>query len=737
MAELPSFDPMSRPLARTWQVYGSGFVNTATNELGVAPDEHDPRHQAYLDAVPFAVAGWDTIPWHGRPDHENEIWMPYLEDFLTTRSKIMTVDDQKGRSVQTKASAAYSPIETPDTIRLLELMPASSGSSLQGTLHEVNLEFTWPEMDVSTPLTPHRRNNRQTNFAISLAHGKPVCYTALSYVWGSPKLDRTLTINGVDKKITSALYDILTHLRHEDRSVLLWVDQICIDQDNASDKEAQIQLMGKIYSRAWNTVIWLEMESDKGGFKTLEGMYEVLRYRRDSRLLPHEIEDILYPPAGEDRQALISLKKLLRQPWFQRTWVIQEACLSLKPYVMTGKTAMPWSDFSAWCNTIADVMSIDRDPDLGSSQQSSVGKLPLDSLQSAAQLYDICVGYDKYMPNQLITMLMKTRYAQVTNPLDKVYGILGLCKSRIKPDYSKSLLSLYHDVAVEVVQGRTSSDDCYQLLCCIDHEPTVGLPSWAVDWSRPRETTSLGVGALLKGYFDTGGRAVPSIRWHAHVNLSADNKTLHLSGKLFGKVQRLSNVFTSAKLSAESCPMQNTSLFEAVTFATSSYSGEEPHINLFTTLCATLVAGRDGYDPVRSPPSFLEIFSLLCDQTTGCQPSIPGQTYTPRQQKGHFTTANLKSRTAGREFQSLKRAYRAAMRNRRLCWSGNGYLGLVPRHTRVGDMLCVFRNCVVPFVVRECSGGQYEVGGECYVHDVMQGELVDDERVPAEMISLR
>lgn len=339
-------------------------------------------------------------------------------------------------------------------------------------------------------------------------------------------------------------------------------------------------------------------------------------------------------------------------------------------------------------------------------------------------------------------MLAATRYAQTTNPLDKVYGILGLCYHRVCPDYSKDIVALYYEVAANVVQDAISDENLtkdktlrepylYRLLYSVDHEPTDGLPSCAVDWTRPRETTSLGQGALGRGYFDAGGRA-PAAR---NIRLNADTHALKHPALLFSTVRHLSEIFRSADLSVDDCDTGNHSLRHAVNFATSQPANSRQGV--FLTLCNTLVAGKDGFDNIRYPEAFTEILSLLCDETIRSHALIPGQTYTPRQQKGRFTTVNLKTRSTGRAFQSLKRAYKAAVLHRRLCWSEDGHLGLVPRHTQVGDVLCVLPGSVVPFVVREMGGGDYMLVGECYVHDVMQGELFRDDSMSVVDLALR
>jgi hypothetical protein len=64
----------------------------------------------------------------------------------------------------------------------------------------------------------------------------------------------------------------------------------------------------------------------------------------------------------------------------------------------------------------------------------------------------------------------------------------------------------------------------------------------------------------------------------------------------------------------------------------------------------------------------------------------------------------------------------------------DGYVGLAARNLRVGDMIAVFNGCHMPFVVRSVgklehegkliAEGGLQVIGPCYVHGIMNGEII-------------
>ncbi|TKA83542.1 hypothetical protein B0A55_00489 [Friedmanniomyces simplex] len=191
----------------------------------------------------------------------------------------------------------------PHEIRVFELLPSPSDSDdVVGKLHAVSVGFKY-------------ERRRPTRHGVSLTEGLPVCYTALSYVWGTSCCNSTITIDGQAKHITDALLVALQHLRHPTISVMLWIDQICIDQEDMKDKESQIKLMGAIYQRAWNTVIWLGPEQDRGACRALHGMYEVMRYV-EGDLLEEQLQHFRYT-SPEQREEYDSLMALLKNPWFK------------------------------------------------------------------------------------------------------------------------------------------------------------------------------------------------------------------------------------------------------------------------------------------------------------------------------------------------------------------------------------------------------------------------------------
>ena len=82
-------------------------------------------------------------------------------------------------------------------------------------------------------------------------------------------------------------------------------------------------------------------------------------------------------------------------------------------------------------------------------------------------------------------------------------------------------------------------------------------------------------------------------------------------------------------------------------------------------------------------------------------------------------------------FVWLRHSGRVAL-DKRFCVTRQGFIGLVPEHAMSGDMICIFKRARVPFLLRQnaevgirgTSTQTYFLVGECYIHGMMDGEMM-------------
>ena len=96
---------------------------------------------------------------------------------------------------------------------------------------------------------------------IEVEDGESQSFEALSYVWGSDDKTDAIYIKGAPKRITTSLSSLLCRLRQPNQSRRLWVDGVCINQDNLEEKGRQIELMATIYSVASRVLVDLGEET--------------------------------------------------------------------------------------------------------------------------------------------------------------------------------------------------------------------------------------------------------------------------------------------------------------------------------------------------------------------------------------------------------------------------------------------------------------------------------------------
>lgn len=86
-------------------------------------------------------------------------------------------------------------------------------------------------------------------------------YETLSYAWGSPsEPSHDILVNGQRYLVRQNLYHVLSQFAISSRyasGVRLWVDAICINQDDGLERATQVKRMKQIYSTAMRTIVWL------------------------------------------------------------------------------------------------------------------------------------------------------------------------------------------------------------------------------------------------------------------------------------------------------------------------------------------------------------------------------------------------------------------------------------------------------------------------------------------------
>jgi hypothetical protein len=170
----------------------------------------------------------------------------------------------------------------------------------------IRLLRLYPDNALATPV-------RCELFHYSLEHAGDSAhpYDALSYVWGDPSNPKSIFVENrestsfEDLSVTRNLYSALLRLRHRFIERIIWIDAVCINQNDDREKEQQIQLMAKIYGHSTRVIVWLgESENNSDlGLRELQ-----IAGRKSNNSMANE----------ETQQAIWAL---IQRPWFRRIWV--------------------------------------------------------------------------------------------------------------------------------------------------------------------------------------------------------------------------------------------------------------------------------------------------------------------------------------------------------------------------------------------------------------------------------
>ncbi|KAI6875880.1 hypothetical protein KC323_g44 [Hortaea werneckii] len=182
-------------------------------------------------------------------------------------------------------------------------------------------------------------------------------YEAISYVWGKSTREREIYLNSVPFRITSSLHSALRAFRHTTEARRLWADAICINQEDLSERNEQVDTMGRIYSQAKRVLIWLGESSLPGAIALwmtgiLHEASKLPEMRRDTfrRFLNPGLVRICSVTDSNARGAMDAMSELWGSRWFYRLWVLQEASLGQQCLFHYGQYCASFEQVSSACD---------------------------------------------------------------------------------------------------------------------------------------------------------------------------------------------------------------------------------------------------------------------------------------------------------------------------------------------------------------------------------------------------
>lgn len=272
---------------------------------------------------------------------------------------------------------------------------------------------------------------------------KPAEYNTLSYTWGDPLKPRVMiTIDGHSLEVTencaAALYELRREAMANSKRQIIWIDAICINQDNLKERSHQVMLMREIYRNCHKLIIWLGSESD-GSADAVRTLKEVANAKEEGTLQQWQ-KHFIIEPNYFDRWT--HLAYFYSRPWFTRVWVVQE-------YVICARKSPSFQEINAlefYCGRdrisaqsihiagdAQDVLLVPAKRYLDNRQKDVVRTMSglllrgFESLSYFLALTHPDIHLSTYAdPSQFFNFVMVNLRRDSTNPRDRIYAHLYL-----------------------------------------------------------------------------------------------------------------------------------------------------------------------------------------------------------------------------------------------------------------------------------------------------------------------
>lgn len=574
-------------------------------------------------------------------------------------------------------------------------------------------------------------------------------YYTLSHCWGSQARNVPVRIGAHTLHVTFDLASGIQKLRSlasMDSEVhppvkYVWIDSICINQEDIQERSSQVRLMGTIYSQSIRTLVWLGPKSVSCSlaWRLIDHIFNVAVTQypletdlaKSPRRLYSSTEHAASGLPDWNSEAWLRLKQLLELQWFSRIWVVQEIVLSLRdPMIMLGEELYPWHRLG-WAASW-----------MRHNGYTRVGQVPVQLLNVDA----IGVIQRSSTRCSLEALLSITQVKfHATDQRDKIYSLLGLaaeCQDSskfpdsLRPDYSMDVAQVYTRVARFLLDQNRS---LAMLTCAHGTSGSISrqqrqydlqaLPSWVPDWSDFRVSYREIRKSL--SWIDVSDDGTTTCLGFSQQHCASARSQLTLSHSMSARKLRVDGMRADRVARVIPCNHDRQSnetfnqrfplLFTRILGAATSLLEHTDMVSWATRLVKVTTAdqhrlgGRLRDQSVPDGVAYLhnhvlqnaDLFSLLHSSSQDTQPM-----------------ELLRRLSVGGEPEKYAALARNFCFNRCFFMTAAGRIGIGPSDTQVHDTVAVIPGGGVPYIVRQQRGAIWDFVGESYVDGLMDSEAM-------------
>ncbi|GIZ49759.1 hypothetical protein CKM354_001278600 [Cercospora kikuchii] len=267
-------------------------------------------------------------------------------------------------------------------------------------------------------------------------------YFAISYTWGDPD-ESIVIINGKSMTVRQSCFDALQQVRRHFPNAWVWIDSICIEQGNASEKSSQVALMANIYKRSAKVIACI------GHVPGLDWLLIEMRHWRE------EIQWRSCTLEGRRHSSRWLDNPQQDSETTDRLWIVQELNNN-DVLVIAGETITSM-------RAIRDIMEIEEysshiEPrELGDNPRIRK-RTPLKPYSKQELMFRKTLSYAErlYEETTLEKLLSDLGAHHCSDPRDRIYGVLSLLSTglesqyTIRSDYSITAWELASTIVAEV-----------------------------------------------------------------------------------------------------------------------------------------------------------------------------------------------------------------------------------------------------------------------------------------------
>jgi Heterokaryon incompatibility protein (HET) len=661
-------------------------------------------------------------------------------------------------------------------IRLFKIDITESDTPLSGQLvtfrHPCHFEVNWKNY------AGMFRN--WNDMRLTEKSGDEYGYDALSYAWGDPEPSYPFALRTTGKfyrkgrlesnseirqqgtiHIRSNLFALLKQLRSIKYNRFIWIDSICIDQGNDSEKSIQISLMRHIYKEAKNVLIWLGDASaaEEGAIAIMPAIARILEQAAAEgpeirAAMPETFDAVGLPPPSHP--VWPALGTLMNRAWFRRLWTLQEVVLPEKTRVLCGQREISWAELAFFGATVAKNyrQRIINWTITGDSQIDTTELHGYDAIRVVNYCREALKASVMGVP--LCVLLCATRRRQAANPVDMIFGMLGMAAPGLTKELAIDVSARPKDVYLAFAKYyiRHEVNECL-LNHTTSRDNVESLPSWCPNFGSPETVCSLGsrwwndciVGETSNSQNYSAG-FTPGGKWSIPIIDHLFRSAMGAAIKQRTPTQDFYDTLDPRQISLTPNPnhirASGISVDVVAQIVPCNPGAENFAIDLSSTrktwewesLCLAL-AKDNLEDAADIPEAYWR--TLIANQTGGKvgQEDIIWDRFekVDMREKYHkwkvwmedvIQKGEIFSFVDFTEHRTRWFGMQVSRLTRGRCFfaTRDGRIGLGPSDTQVGDAVCVFFYCPTPYILRH-GPSVHRFVGEAYVHGIMHAQALD------------